>query len=104
MDVIPETSIAGRRVARELTAIVQRRRKPEMIVSDHSTEFTCNAKLAWCKDAAIYWHFIAPGKPMQNGFVESFMYRRPRGCKSIFFAAFRISVGCVHVYGLTLRR
>lgn len=28
--------------------------------------------LAWCKDAAIDWPFIAPGKPMQNGFVESF--------------------------------
>ena len=41
-------------------------------MSDHGTEFTCNAMLAWCKDAAIDWHFIAPGKPMQNGFVESF--------------------------------
>lgn len=61
----------GRRLARELTAIVQRRGKPGMIVSDHGTEFTCNAMLAWCKDAAIDWHFIAPGKPMQNGLVES---------------------------------
>jgi putative transposase len=43
-----------------------------MIVSDNGTEFTCNAMLAWCKDASIDWHFIAPGKPMQNGFVESF--------------------------------
>ncbi|WP_430641281.1 IS3 family transposase, partial [Bradyrhizobium daqingense] len=72
LGAIPETSISGRRVARELTAIVQRRGKPGMIVSDHGTEFTCNAMLAWCKDAAIDWHFIAPGKPMQNGFVESF--------------------------------
>ncbi|WP_439402688.1 IS3 family transposase [Bradyrhizobium sp. DASA03068] len=72
LGAIPETSISGRRVARELTAIVQRRGKPGMIVSDHGTEFTCNAMLAWCKDAAIDWHFIAPEKPMQNGFVESF--------------------------------
>ncbi|WP_128932054.1 IS3 family transposase [Bradyrhizobium zhanjiangense] len=72
LGAIPETSISGRRVARELTAIVERRGKPGMIVSDHGTEFTCNAMLAWCKDAAIDWHFIAPGKPMQNGFVESF--------------------------------
>jgi putative transposase len=43
-----------------------------MIVSDHGTEFTCNAMLAWSKDTAIDWHFIAPGKPMQNGFIESF--------------------------------
>nr|WP_246755826.1 DDE-type integrase/transposase/recombinase [Bradyrhizobium sp. CCBAU 53338] len=46
---IPDTSISGRRVARELTAIVERRGKPGMIVSDHGTEFTCNAMLAWCK-------------------------------------------------------
>lgn len=72
LGAIPETSISGRRVARELTAIIERRGKPGMIVSDHGTEFTCNAMLAWCKDAAIDWHFIAPGKPMQNGFVESF--------------------------------
>ncbi|MGY4497934.1 transposase InsO family protein [Bradyrhizobium sp. GM24.11] len=43
---IPETSISGRRVARELTAIVELRGKPGMIVSDHGTEFTCNAVLA----------------------------------------------------------
>lgn len=57
-----KTSISGRRVARELTAIVELRGKPGMIVSDHGTEFTCNAVLAWCKDAAIDWHFIAPEK------------------------------------------
>ena len=28
--------------------------------------------LAWCKDTGIDWHFIAPGKPIQNAFVESF--------------------------------
>ncbi len=43
-----------------------------MIVSDHGTEFTSNAILAWLKDHRIDWHYIAPGKPMQNGFVESF--------------------------------
>lgn len=43
-----------------------------MIVSDYGTEFTCNAMPAWRKDAVIDWHVIAPGKPMQNGFIESF--------------------------------
>lgn len=55
LGAIPETSISGRRVARELTAIIERRGKPGMIVSDHGTEFTCNAMFAWCKDAAIDW-------------------------------------------------
>ena len=47
---IPDTSISGRRVARELTALIEQRGKPGMIVSDNGTEFTCNAMLAWCKD------------------------------------------------------
>jgi putative transposase len=69
---IPDTSISGRRVARELTAVIARRGKPGMIVSDHGTEFTSNAMLAWTRDNQIAWHFIEPGKPMQNGFCESF--------------------------------
>jgi transposase InsO family protein len=72
LGAVPDTSISGRRVARELTTIVERRGKPGSIVSDNGTEFTCNAMLAWCKDTSINWHFIAPGKPIQNAFVESF--------------------------------
>jgi putative transposase len=69
---IPDTSISGRRVAREFTALIEQRGMPGMIVSDHGAEFTSNAILAWTHDNAIVWHFIAPGKPMQNGFCESF--------------------------------
>jgi transposase InsO family protein len=72
LGAIPDTSISGRRVARELTAIVARRGKPDSMVSDNGTEFTCNAMLAWSKETGIDWHFIAPGKPIQNAFVESF--------------------------------
>jgi transposase InsO family protein len=42
------------------------------ILTDNGTEFTANAILTWCKDYGIEWHYIAPGKPMQNGYVESF--------------------------------
>src|ERR1700709_876221 len=71
LGAIPDTSIPGRRVARELTTLIDRRGKPGMIVSDNGTEFTCNAMLTWSEDNQIAWHFIAPGKPMQNGFWES---------------------------------
>ena len=82
---IPDTSISGRRVARELTALVERRGKPGMIVSDNGTEFTSNAMLAWARESKLTWHFIAPGKPMQNGFCESFNGRMrclTRACSS----------------------
>jgi transposase InsO family protein len=72
LGAIADTSISGVRVARELTAIVTKRGKPRMIVSDHGTELTSNAILAWSKDNGVERHYIAPGKPMQNGFAESF--------------------------------
>jgi len=43
-----------------------------MIVSDNGTELTSNAIPAWQQEHAIEWHYIAPGKPMQNGYIESF--------------------------------
>ncbi len=69
---IPDTSISGKRVARELTTLIERRGKPRMIVSDNGTEFTSNAILGWSKEYQVEWHYIAPGKPMQNGYIESF--------------------------------
>ena len=69
---VADTSIFGRRVVRELTAVVARRGWPRMIASDNGTEFTSNAVLAWCEAEGVAWHTIAPGKPMQNAFCESF--------------------------------
>jgi len=69
---IPDTSISGVRVARELTLLIARRGRPGMIVSDNGTEFTSNAILAWSQDHQIEWHYTAPGKPTQNAYVESF--------------------------------
>ena len=69
---VPDTSISGRRVARELTPLIESRGKPQLIVSDNGTEFTSNAILRWSKEHQIEWHYIAPGKPMQNGYIESF--------------------------------
>ncbi len=42
------------------------------IVSDNGTELTSNAVLAWCGEVGGEWHYIAPGRPMQNGYVGSF--------------------------------
>ena len=46
-----------------------------MIVSDNGrrgTELTSNAILSWADETGVSWHYIAPGKPQQNGFIESF--------------------------------
>lgn len=70
--LVADTSLSGLRVTRELTAIMTRRGKPRTIVSDNGTELTSMAVLRWCQETDTEWHDIAPGKPMQNAFVESF--------------------------------
>lgn len=69
---VPDTSISGKRVVRELADLVAVHGKPTTIVSDNGTELTSNAVLEWCGEARIEWHYTTPGKPTQNAFVESF--------------------------------
>ena len=70
--LVADTSLSGARVTRELDAVIARRGLPTTIVSDNGTEFTSTAILSWCQRTAIGWHYIVPGKPMPNGFIESF--------------------------------
>jgi putative transposase len=55
----------------ELDRLVAVRGKPLMVVSDNGTELTSRAILTWQQDRRVEWHYIAPGKPTQNAFVES---------------------------------
>ncbi|WP_370115751.1 IS3 family transposase [Bradyrhizobium sp. USDA 329] len=70
--LVADTSLSGTRVARELDRLLMERGKPKMVVSDNGSEFTSNAILTWADQSRVAWHYIAPGKPMQNAFIESF--------------------------------
>jgi putative transposase len=70
--LVADTSLSGLRVGRELDAIIAERGKPLACVSDNGTELTSMAILRWCQDTGVEWHYIAPGKPQQNAFIESF--------------------------------
>ena len=70
--LIADTSISGQRLARELDLAIDEHGKPGTIISDNGTEMTSHAMLKWQQDRGINWHYIAPGKPYQNGFIESF--------------------------------
>jgi putative transposase len=70
--LVADTSLPGLRVARELDAIIAKRGRPVLCVSDNGTELTSMAILRWCQETQVQWHYIAPGKPTQNAFVESF--------------------------------
>src|SRR5205807_1530229 len=65
---IADTSLSG--LTRELDLLIAWRGRPKTIVSDNGTELTSNA--CWAKQARVDWHYIDPGKPVQNAFVESF--------------------------------
>jgi putative transposase len=70
LGLVADTSLSGMRVARELDNIIRQRGRPATIVSDNGTEYTSNAILSWADDSCVGWHYIAPGKPQQNGFIE----------------------------------
>jgi len=70
--LIADTSISGARVARELDALVRISGNPPCLVSDNGTEFTSKAILKWANDNMVEWYYIDPGKPQQNGYIESF--------------------------------
>ncbi len=78
--LVADTSLSGARVARELTGLLGMRGKPHTVVSDNGTELTSSAILRWSQERRVEWHYIAPGKPMQNGFVESFNGRLRDEC------------------------
>ena len=75
-----DTSLSGARVARELDAIILRRGRPLSCVSDNGTELTSMAMLMWSQEKRVGWHYIAPGKPQQNAFIESFIGRLRDEC------------------------
>ena len=73
--LVADTSLSGLRVARELDTVIATRKAPLMIVSDNGAELTSMAILRWSQERQIEWHYIAPGKPQQNAFIESFNAR-----------------------------
>ena len=78
--LIADTSLSGARVVRELQALCEQRGYPKTIVSDNGTELTSTAVLKWVQETGIDWHYIQPGKPTQNAFIESFNGRLRDEC------------------------
>ncbi len=72
LTLVADTSLSGVRVGRELDAIIAQRGRPSSIVSDNGTELISMTILCWSQQMQIEWHYIAPGKPTQNAFIESF--------------------------------
>ena len=67
-----DTSLTGARVARVLDELAATRGLPDVIVVDNGAEFTSQALDAWAYSRGVQLHFIRPGKPVDNAFIESF--------------------------------
>ena len=74
-----DVSISGERVSRLLERLAVERARPTAIVVDNGPEFTSKALFGWAQRMGVRLHFIQPGKPCQNAFVESFK-RQISGC------------------------
>jgi putative transposase len=69
--LIADASLSGLRMACEPHHIIAQRASPKMIVSDNATAFTSNVILKQADDVHVKWHYIAPGKPQQNGLSKA---------------------------------
>jgi putative transposase len=67
-----DSSITGRKVTAVLNRIAIFRGLPQEILTDNGSEFTSNVMNEWAYDHKVEHIFIDPGKPMQNGYIESF--------------------------------
>jgi putative transposase len=75
-----DTSLGGERVVRVLDQQLQGRRVPQRLRMDNGPEFRSEALDRWAKTNKVTLFFIEPGKPMQNGHVESFNGRFRQEC------------------------
>jgi putative transposase len=75
-----DASLPGQRVAAVLARLVAERGQPDELVLDNGPELTGRAVDQWAYERGVRLHFIAPGKPAQNAFIESFNGRLRDEC------------------------
>lgn len=87
LEIAVDRSLGGERVKRALERLMEFRGKPKAIRSDNGTEFTSNIILKWALESGLEWQYIQPGKPQENGHIESFNGKLRDEClnENLFF-------------------
>ena len=75
-----DSCLSSRRITRVLDCVIEQRGAPTSIRCDNGPEFTSRHFLTWCEKRKIQTTYIQPGRPMQNGYVESFNGRLRDEC------------------------
>jgi len=70
--IVVDYGLSGERITRELDRLAATRPLPKVIVVDNGPEFTSKVLDAWAYERGVQLHFIRPGKPVDNAFIESF--------------------------------
>jgi putative transposase len=78
--LIADVSLSGHKVASILDGIGRERAYPKRITVDNGTEFYSRAMDSWAYRRGVQLDFIRPGRPMENGFIESFNGRLRDEC------------------------
>jgi putative transposase len=83
LTLFADTSLNGDKVAAQLDRIVIRRGAPQSITVDNGTEFASKAMDHWAYKNGVHLDFIRPGRPVENGYIESFNGRLRDECLNV---------------------
>lgn len=78
-----DRSLTGKRVANCLTHVGRHRGLPQSIRVDNGSEFYSRAMDQWAYQNGVELAFIRPGKPVENGYIESFNGRFRDECLNV---------------------
>ena len=83
LTLFADTSLNGEKVATALDKVVSRRGTPQSITVDNGTEFSSKAMDLWAYQNGVHLDFIRPGRPVENGYIESFNGRLRDECLNV---------------------
>jgi hypothetical protein len=83
LTLFADYSLSGEKVATALDKVVALRAAPESITVDNGTEFASKAMDLWAYTNGVHLDFIRPGKPVENGYIESFNGRLRDECLNV---------------------
>ena len=81
--LLADQSLTGEKVTQALEPLVRQRGAPRSITVDNGSEFASRVMDAWAYRHGIQLDFIRPGKPVENGFIESFNGRLRDECLNV---------------------
>jgi putative transposase len=81
--LLADSSLTGQKVALALSRVIAERQAPESITVDNGTEFASKAMDAWAYQYRVQLDFIRPGRPVENGYIESFNGRLRDECLNV---------------------